>query len=101
MSVIHEKVQLATKNADSYIIPLGPVSLVCVVTDIGMVSCAAFDVEALNKFGYPAAQVKSAGGEPIATIDDLLEGVVKHSNIAAFKFGVKPGMSGREALDRM
>ncbi len=60
--MIHEKVQLAKKQADGYVIPLGQVNLVNVVTDIGMVGCGAFDVAALNNFGYPAAKVRPSKG---------------------------------------
>ena len=99
--MVHEKVQLANKQADGYIISLGPVNLVNVVTDTGMVGCGAFDVAALDNFSYPAARVKSASGGTIATIDDLLAGEVKEANAAATKLDVKVGMSGREALERM
>ena len=97
--MIHRKVQLAKKQADGYVIPLGQVNLVNVVTDVGMVGCGAFDVAALNNFGYPAAKVKPSKGSSIATIDDLLEGIVKEVNTAAEKLGLKVGMAGREALD--
>ena len=97
----HEKVQLINKKADGYLIPLGPVTLVNVVTDRGMVGCGAFDIAALDRFTYPAARVKSAQGGSIATIEDLLSGVVNEVNAAASKYGVAIGMSGREALDRM
>jgi uncharacterized protein YunC (DUF1805 family) len=97
--VLHEKVQLTNKQADGYVIPLGPVNLVSVVTDMGMVGCGAFDVAALDHFGYPAARVKATRGTSVATIDDLLVAEVKDANAAAIKLGVKVGMSGREALD--
>jgi len=45
--------------------------------------------------------VKSAQGGAIATIEDLLSGVVNDVNAAAIKCGVAVGMSGREALDRL
>lgn len=99
--MIHEKVKLANKEADGYVIPLGPVSLVSVVTDVGMVGCGAFDVAALDKISYPAARVKATRGGSISTIDDLLRGAVKDANAAAMKLGVEIGMSGREALSRM
>jgi len=54
--MVHKKVQLTDKQADGYIIPLGPVNLVSVVTDSGMVGCGAFDVAVLDNFGYPAAR---------------------------------------------
>jgi uncharacterized protein YunC (DUF1805 family) len=97
--MIQTKVKLAKKEADGYVIPLGKVNLVNVVTDQGMVGCGAFDVAALNNFGYPAARVKPSRGSSIATIDDLLVGVIKEANDAAAKLGIKIGMSGREALE--
>jgi uncharacterized protein YunC (DUF1805 family) len=66
---------------------------------VGMVGCGAFDVAALNNFGYPAAKVRPAQGGSIASIDDLLRGIVKEVNPAAEKLGLKVGISGREALE--
>ncbi len=97
--MIHKKVRLAKKEADGYVIPLGQVNLVSVVTDVGMVGCGAFDVEALNNYGYPAAKVRPSKGRSIATIDDLMAGIIKEANPAAEKLGVKVGMAGRDALD--
>jgi len=95
----HKKVQLTSKQADGYVIPLGLLNLVNVVTDVGMVGCGAFDVAALNNFGYPAAKVRPAAGRSIATIDDLLQGIIKEVNPAAEKLGLKIGITGREALE--
>ncbi len=96
---VHYQVQLTNKKADGYIIPIGKVNIVCVVTDTGMVGCGAFDVMALDSYKYPAVKVKSSTGGSIATIDDLLAGVVKEVNNEASKLGIKIGMTGREALD--
>ena len=81
--MIHRKVQLAKKQADGYVIPLGQVNLVNVVTDVGMVGCGAFDVAALNNFGYPAAKVRPSKGNSIATIDDLLGGNRKRGEVSS------------------
>lgn len=97
--MIHTKVKLSKKEADGYVIPLSQVNLVNVVTDIGMVGCGAFDVAALNNFGYPAAKVRPAQGSSIATIEDLLHGIVKEVNPTAEKLGLKVGITGREALE--
>jgi len=97
--MIHTMVQLARKQADGYVINLGKVNLVNVVTDVGMVGCGAFDVAALNNFDYPAARVKPTRSSSVATIDDLLDGVIKDANDAAARLGVKVGISGKEALD--
>jgi len=95
----HIKVQLSGKEADGYIIPLGSVNLVGVITDVGLVGCGAFDVNALNGFGYPAAKVRPASGGSIATIDDLLAGIVKEANPSAERLGLKVGMTGKQALE--
>ena len=95
----HEIVELAGKQARGYVIPLGPVNLVAVVTEVGLVGCGAFDVMALSSFGYPAARVRPSKGSSIASIEDLLEGIIKEANPAAEKLGVRMGMSGRQALD--
>jgi uncharacterized protein YunC (DUF1805 family) len=96
---VHQVVQLSKKQADGYVFPAGKVKVVCVVTDVGMAGCGAFDVMALDSFSLPAVKVKSSTGGSIATIDDLLAGTVKEVNKEAEKLGVKMGMTGREALD--
>jgi len=94
-----EKVALNNKQADGFVISLGRLNLVGIVTDIGMVGCGAFDVLALDGFSYPAARARSAKGGSIATISDLLAGIIKEANAAAMKLGIRVGMTGREALD--
>ena len=89
------------RSARGFVYPLGPVNLVAVVTDAGMVGCGAFDVAALEKFGYPAARVRPSSGPSIASIPDLLAGIVKDANGPAQAKGVKSGMTGREALGRL
>ncbi|MDD5647407.1 MAG: YunC family protein [Dehalococcoidia bacterium] len=98
-TTVHQKVQLTNKQADGYVIPFRNVKIVCVITDVGMVGCGAFDVAALDSFACPAARVKSSTGNPIATVEDLLQGTVKEANAEAGKLGIKVGMTGREALD--
>lgn len=99
--MIERKVKLLHSDGTGYVIPIGPVNLVTVVARAGMVGCGAFDVAALNNFGYPAARVRPATGTSVATIEDLLGGIVKEANPAAGKLGVKAGMTGKEALDLM
>jgi uncharacterized protein YunC (DUF1805 family) len=94
-------VQLTNKKADGFVIPLGPANLVAVKTDVGLVGCGAFDVAALDSFSYPAAKVRPAAGPSIADIDDLLKGIVKEANRSAVSRGIKNGMTGRQALERL
>ena len=97
----HERIELSRKTADGYVIPLGILNLVSAVTDTGMVGCGIFDVQALDAFDYPAAKARRAGEGLIATIDDLLNGIIKEVNEAAHRRGVRVGMSGKEALELM
>jgi uncharacterized protein YunC (DUF1805 family) len=98
-TMLHEKIQLSDKEADSYVIPLGGINLVAVTTDTGLVGCGVFDVFILDKFSYPAARVRSVKGGAINNVDDLLNGIVKDANDAAQKRGVKVGMTGKLALE--
>jgi uncharacterized protein YunC (DUF1805 family) len=95
------KVKLATKEAEGVVIPLGPVNLVAVVTDVGMVGCGAFDVAALDSFSYPAAKVRPSIGPSIVDTEDILKGIVKEANRAAMGRGIRTGMTGRQALERL
>ena len=99
--MVHEKVQLSHKQADGYVIPLGSLNLVNVVTDVGMAGCGAFDIAVLDKFDYPAVRIKATGKDRITSIEDLLNGEVKEVNNRAAKLGITIGISGKEALDLM
>ena len=96
--MIHKKIQLSHKEADSYIIPLGQINMVAVITDTGLIGCGVFDVFILDKFNYPAARVRSSTGGAITDVDDLLNGIVKDANDAAQKHGIRAGMTGKQAL---
>ena len=98
---VHQRIRLQYKDAYGYIIPVGQVKLVMAVTDDAMVGCRAFDIEALENFGIPAAIVTAEEDTAIETIDDLLEGKVAAANLHAVQRRVEVGMSGREALNRM
>jgi uncharacterized protein YunC (DUF1805 family) len=96
-----ERVDISGKRARGFVYNLGPVNLVAVVTEAGMVGCGAFDVAALEKYRYPAARVRPSEGDSVASIDDLLAGIIKDANGPAQARGVKVGMTGREALGKL
>lgn len=99
--MITEKIKLSKKTAIGYSIPLGPVNLVFIHTDIGLIGCGAIDAAALDKFNYPAAKAKSKDGSPIAKIDDLINGEIKEVNISGKNLGINVGMSAKEALEKL
>jgi len=93
------RIPLTEKEAEGFVVPLGPANLVFAKTDIGLVGCGAFDVAALERFGYPAARVRPAEGSSIRDLDDLLAGIIAVANEPAAKRSIAPGMTGREALE--
>jgi uncharacterized protein YunC (DUF1805 family) len=97
----HKRLKLADREIDGYEIPLGQVNLVCIVTNKGMLGCSAFNVIALDKFGYPACCISSKQGKPISTVDDLLDGIVKEVNVSAKSLGINIGMPAIEVLNRI
>ena len=56
-----EIIRIGKKEIEGFVIPIGKVNLVFARTDKGLVGCGAFDVMALEKFGYAAAKVKPKG----------------------------------------
>jgi len=94
-----EQIRLKDGVARGFVIPLGPFNLVGAVAPRGIVGCGAIDVQALERFGYPAARVKPTGGDSIAGIGDLLAGEIKEVNPSAAKLGVIVGMSGKRGLE--
>jgi uncharacterized protein YunC (DUF1805 family) len=97
--MIEETISLRHSEGKGFVIPLGGINLVGVVTSNGMVGCGAFDVSALNNFEYAAAKVRPVTGPSIVTIADLLSGEIKEANAAAQGRGITTGMTGKEALD--
>ncbi|MCQ1539218.1 DUF1805 domain-containing protein [Methanocalculus taiwanensis] len=96
---MQKTIQLKNRIAEGYAIPVGPVNLVFITTEEGMIGCGAFDIAALERFGIPAAKMKPVAGPSIATIDEILDANVKEVNKPAAECGITPGMIGKEALE--
>ncbi len=89
-------VQLKTKSAAGYEIPLPKAPLVVAATETGVLGCGYLDMATFDKLQVPAARMSG-----VATVDELLAKPVQIVNQAAQALGVQPGMSGRDALERM
>jgi len=92
-----EIIRIGKKEIEGFVIPIGTVKLVFARTEKGLVGCGAFDVMALDKFGYAAAKVKPRG-ESVRDLDDLMSGEIAAANSSAEKLGIKEGMTGKDAL---
>jgi uncharacterized protein YunC (DUF1805 family) len=89
------------KEADTYIIPFGPLNLVALVTAKGVIACGLIDVSMLDRFKYPAVKMKSSTKRPISDINDLLNGQVHEVNQAAAVLGVRTGMTGHNVFSKL
>ena len=87
-------IDIAHTKAKGYTISMGSFNLVFAKTQNGMIGCGAFDVQALNKFDYPAAKIVG-----ISNVEELLNGVIKEVNEPARQKGIKTGMTGQKALN--
>ena len=96
--LLPRRLEIEGKLVTVHSIPLGPANLVFVQTERGILACGAIDPAALQRFGLPTARVKPTRGPSIANLDDLLAGEVREANDAAVALGVKPGLTGRQAL---
>jgi uncharacterized protein YunC (DUF1805 family) len=89
-------------KAQFHVVPLGPAKLVLAVTAAGgVLACGAVDPAPLGRLGIPAARVRPTRGPSVADAEDLLAAEVTEANDAARARGVTPGLSGREALERL
>jgi uncharacterized protein YunC (DUF1805 family) len=97
----HDLVKLAMKTGEGYVIPMGPTSLVAVVTDHGVVGNDLLDTEMLEHFEFAAARVAPAEGDVIESLEDLIDGEVRAANLHALQRHIEVGMNALEALNRL
>ena len=72
---------------------MGTTKLLLIQGSRGMLGCGYVSLGAAEKFGHTLAIVKG-----VASFDDMLAAEVCEVSSAAAALGVKPGMTGREAL---
>lgn len=74
---------------------------VFIVAPKGLVACGAIDVEVLDKFNFAVTVSEGTVEQPLITPDDLLKANVMKLTKKAEELGIKIGMSGKEALDKL
>ena len=67
----------------------------------GMVACGIFDVSVCDRFGFAVAMAHGTPDQPLAAPEDVLDATIDTVSSAAEARGVKSGMTGREALERL
>jgi uncharacterized protein YunC (DUF1805 family) len=91
-----EKINLEKGSATGLRILLGKAPLIVIKAERGYLMCGYLNIEVAEKLGDAAAVVRG-----VNTFEDMLEKEVAEVTSAAEALGIRRGMKGREALERM
>ena len=89
-------IRIGQKKAVGFEISLPGAPLLLARGDKGFVMCGYLDMSVADKFGQAAAVVRG-----IKTLDELLEKPVADVSAKGKRRGIKPGMTGLQALQKL
>ena len=72
---------------------------VAIICNKGMVGCGAFDAKLMEKHEQVIATIHGSIEHPLITCEDLLEAKIMEVTKLAREFGVKEGITGKEAVE--
>ncbi len=74
----------------------------CVIlTEVGLVGCGIYDCKTAAEFGQAIAIARGTPQKPLVEPEDLLQAKIVEATPQAKALGIEPGMTGREAVERM
>jgi uncharacterized protein YunC (DUF1805 family) len=91
-----EQIQLGNGCALGLNFEMQKYTLLVIRADKGFLMCGYLNVNAAEEFGDTAAKVKG-----VKSLEDMLKAQVVEVTEMARELGIEPGMTGREALDKM
>lgn len=68
-------------------------------TERGVVGCGIFDTKIASTFSMAFAIARGTPQHPLAEPEDLLDARIVEASDKALEYGVKVGMTGREAIE--
>ena len=72
----------------------------CVIlTEAGLVGCGIYDVKTAAEFGQAVAIARGTPQQPLVDPEDLFEARIVDATPQAQALGIRPGMTGREAVE--
>jgi uncharacterized protein YunC (DUF1805 family) len=72
----------------------------CVIlTEVGLVGCGIYDVKTAEKFGQAVAIARGTPQKPLVEPEDLLDATIVEASQQAQDYGVRIGVTGREAVE--
>ena len=72
-----------------------------ILTCAGLVGCGIFDLVNPAEFGQAIAIAKGTTARPLVEPEDLLDAPIVGVTPKATSYGIRVGMTGREAVERM
>jgi uncharacterized protein YunC (DUF1805 family) len=70
-------------------------------TAAGIVGCGIYDLQTPAEFGQAIAIARGTPANPLAEPEDLLDAKIAGCTPKAATFGIRAGMTGREAVEKM
>lgn len=70
-------------------------------THRGLVGCGIYDVSVAGQFGMAVAIARGTPAHPLRQPEDLLQARIVEVSPPAERLGIRPGMTGQEAVERM
>ena len=72
-----------------------------ILTEAGIVGCGIYDLKTPAEFGQAIAICKGTPSQPLTEPEDLFESKIVGCTPKAESFGIRVGMTGREAVELM
>ena len=103
MAVNLETRPIATSRgiAEGIVLKWESFSLLLIGAPKGFLGCCIFDLDITQGFKMPCALVESAPGNPIGTLDRMLQRKIMSVNEEGKNLGIEVGMSVPEALEKL
>jgi uncharacterized protein YunC (DUF1805 family) len=72
-----------------------------ILTAAGIVGCGIYDVKTAAEFGQAIAIARGTPEKPLVDPEDLFDARIVDATPQAKQLGITPGMTGREAVERL
>src|SRR5687767_2479652 len=72
-----------------------------ILTRLGIVGCGIYDLKTPAEFGQAIAIAKGTPAKPLTEPEDLFDAKIVGVTPQAEALGIRPGMTGREAVEKM
>ena len=72
-----------------------------ILTSAGIVGCGIYNLDVAGEFGQAIAIAKGTPANPLVEPEDLFEANIVGTTPKADLFGIRAGMTGREAVELM